>query len=934
LDDLLARTYARRTPFVGRRAELTQIEQCIQQARVGHPSVVLIEGGVGIGKSALVARAVAELDGFTVLHALGAAEESDVPFGIVGQLLAHLPPELVGGLSPIPVDTGGELPSALRVGSSLLRIIGELQSGGPVAVVVDDAHWSDRASVQALAFANRRLYADQVLTLMSIRVGTGATEESEAWRWLSQADPLVRIRLGGLGADDVAELAGHLGVTISRPAANRLCVHTGGHPLYLRTVLAEASPESLPQDAPLPVPDTLAAAIRVQLAGLPDDSTAFLDALAVLDAQTPLAVVTVLAGVSDTANAIAPLFRSRLVHWFLDAPGTPVVIAHPLQRETIYAAIAPGRRRELHGAAATLVGDTAAWRHRVAAADQVDPGLAEQLEAEATQLLEHTNLDRLRAATYLLWAADLSGDRAEMERRLTEAGLLLNWDFHYLRSLAIKERIESCAPSLKRAFYFAQLAVFLGDFARAQELFAEVIAAVAEATDLDALDTQVSGQAALELAGALTWQGEDTAGIVRMSLLARELWRGRAIDVRTTRMAVTGVALGEGPRAALAAIAEWSDLPDNPARVLPRDSHLLVMRGVARLTAGDLALAVQDFEHSLRLSTDSHVPYVDMEAHSYLSMTAYQLGNWDRALLHAEQAHQLCMIDEVRWHAAATSFALAIAAAGTGHHDTAEASAKAARSWVELVGPPQWLFFAATAEASLAQARHDFAGMQAAFEEISEIREMPYPTLFSVMWRPALVEALIGSGALDRAEAELRDFISWAADIAYLRPATAWLTGWFAQAGGDATAARRAYEDGLVLPVRADDPAFYRARLEQGAGRLFVADGDLEAGRRLLASAHRRFSSMGARPFAEHAAAELAAHGLPSPRRPDQPVAQLSDRERQVAQLVGSGLTNAETAHELYLSSKTVEYHLSHVYAKLGVSSRRELRDLVGRSRG
>ena len=651
-----------------------------------------------------------------------------------------------------------------------------------------------------------------------------------------------------------------------------------------------------------------------------------------LDSRAALPLVAELAGVRDAATALEPLLLARLADWFTHEPVTPVAIAHPLQRETIYATIPPTRRRALHRAAARLVDQSASWGHLVAAADRADPDLANRLEAEAAELLNRRSLDRDRAATYLIWAADLSEDRAEMERRLVEAGVLFALDNRYGRAAAIKSRIQECAPSLKRTFFLAQLTMFSGDFGTALNLFAEVMDAATESADPDQLDLQLAGEAALMLAGVFTWQGEDFAAAVGMALRSKELAPHVPANVlAATRTAAYGVALLEGHKAGLEFISKSTDLPADPARVTAEDANLLLIRGAMKLLAGDLRAAQADLNRTLHLSAESPTPQVDMEAHQWLSLTHHVVGTWEQAMLHADLGNRICLLEEVRWYAAFTSWAVAIAAAGTGDEQSATASARATRTWVELIGPAQWMCFAAHADASIAQARGDHAGMLAGVETLLEIGELPYPSSYATIFRPTVIEALLGTGSLDRADDELGRLVGLAKDVAYLRPATAWLSGWLAEARGDNAAARRAYANGIALPAIGEDSAFYRARLEQAFGRLLTAGDDHSSGVQLLRAAQERFTLMGARPYAERAAMDLAEHGVPAPRRLDGPLAALSKREREVARLVGDGMTNAETARELSVSSKTVEYHLAHIYTKLDVASRQELRTLLSR---
>jgi DNA-binding NarL/FixJ family response regulator len=147
-------------------------------------------------------------------------------------------------------------------------------------------------------------------------------------------------------------------------------------------------------------------------------------------------------------------------------------------------------------------------------------------------------------------------------------------------------------------------------------------------------------------------------------------------------------------------------------------------------------------------------------------------------------------------------------------------------------------------------------------------------------------------------------------------------------ARGEQSEARTTYEVALAAPVSADDTPLYRALLAQSYGELLLSGGDRRGGGNALREAYAGFQQLAARPFMDRAAAELAHAGqvLPEPEGMAGPLVGLTGRERELARLVARGVTNEEAAHELFLSVKTVEYHLSHVYTKLGVSGRAELR--------
>ena len=206
-------------------------------ARSGEPRVVLVEGEGGIGKSTLLARFASRLAGATVLRAGGDEAELLLPYGVVGQLVASArgsgggPPGLLAAKLSDGVDP-------LAVGADLVGWLGQFQK--MVLVVIDDLQWADGPSARALLFAVRRLQADRVLVVLSARAGE-LPRLGEGWqRFLAGDHRAGRVRLGGLGPEEVVALGRALGAgELPRRAVSRLLEETGGNSLYCRAVLEE-----------------------------------------------------------------------------------------------------------------------------------------------------------------------------------------------------------------------------------------------------------------------------------------------------------------------------------------------------------------------------------------------------------------------------------------------------------------------------------------------------------------------------------------------------------------------------------------------------------------------------------------------------------------------------------------------------------------------
>ena len=211
--------------FVGRQGELRILKERLAAAEMGHPQIVYLEGEAGAGKSTLLSRFLGSLSKTAVLEVGGDEDETLLSYGVVDQLQP-------GGITDPGTDP-------MAVGARLVDLLDRLQSDSEVVVlVIDDLQWVDRPSSRAVLFALRRLRADKVLTIVSSRVGQLV---DPGWARFLGGDPRVtRVRLGGLSASDLIELASALGMgTLSLRGAVRLAAHTEGNALYCRALLDE-----------------------------------------------------------------------------------------------------------------------------------------------------------------------------------------------------------------------------------------------------------------------------------------------------------------------------------------------------------------------------------------------------------------------------------------------------------------------------------------------------------------------------------------------------------------------------------------------------------------------------------------------------------------------------------------------------------------------
>ena len=307
-------------------------------------------------------------------------------------------------------------------------------------VVVEDLHWADRESRLALLTAAQRLDRDAVVMVVTSRP---EARRDDGWdRFCVDNSRCRRLVLGGLEPEDVAEMGRHAGVSLTRGAAERLHAHTGGHPLYVRTLLREVPPARLlASDGELPVPRSLEATIVARLAELPAESRRLAEALSVIGEPVPLSVAGRVGGVGRPAEALDGLLATGWVTWTPGDPQAPVAFGHPLYRAALYRDLSPARRRSLHAAAAQMLDAGSSLAHRVAAADGVDDSLAAELADRAGR--EERRGARTLAARYLMWASTLGSDRPTAEAHLLDAGRLLIADGQVSRATELRGRLET-----------------------------------------------------------------------------------------------------------------------------------------------------------------------------------------------------------------------------------------------------------------------------------------------------------------------------------------------------------------------------------------------------------------------------------------------------------------------------------------------------------
>jgi len=889
--------------FVGRQRELGILGDRLAAVRAGDPQIVYVEAPAGSGKSTLLSHFLASVSDATILELSADEDEMTLSYGVIDQLQPAL-----------PIDPGAD---PMIVGAQLVDRLDELQHDGrAVVLVIDDLQWTDRPSSRAVLFALRRLRADTVLTVVATRTDTPG---DSGWsRFVAGDSRVTRVRLEGFDLDDLVDLARALELgALTRKGAERLLAHTGGNPLYCRALLEEIGVALLNASGHdgLPAPRDLAAVILTRVAALPPATQSFLAAASVVGQHAPLAVVAAVAGLGDAPQASDDAIAAGLL---VEGPEAELHFAHPLYRAAIYADLRPTNRRRLHGEAATVVEGRARLVHRVAAAHGADEDLADELEMSAS--ISASEGDSSAQAWALEKAASLSAVGQERERRLLDAAVA---HLSTADTDGAARVLASCrVASARRDALTGLLGVFMGSPTTESRLTA------AWTAHDPVTESAIGARAATSLANWMVVGGRPEEGLI---------WADRALGATEPgsplwAMAKTAEAYslahaGRAPEG----LEQLGFLPVTGSEVPLAEIDPLIMRGMVKIYADDLSGAIADLGVAaahLRSGVPSTYPVPGL---SHLSEAHFRRGDWDAAMTYAQLATSVAEdadrpLDLVRAQARSVQVL-----AARGQWSGAEARLTAGRAASARFPSVLAVATCAVAAAGLAVARGDHRGVVTAVESVRATDRLGAggrPGIFN--WRATEVDALTALDRLGEAEAALAEFGAACAvvPLASVRLMLARCEGNLAVATGDLSGAETSFLRGHAIAPGVPMP-FELALLHLDDGRrLRQVDRPVDAIAQ-LERAHRLFSDLGADPYVRRCADELEQLQVSATPASPEVTLGLSRAEMAVARLVATGLTNREVAAELYVSVKTVEYHLRNSFIKLDITSRRQLASLL-----
>jgi DNA-binding CsgD family transcriptional regulator len=904
----------------GRDAERSRIGELLNGARQSRSAVLVITGEPGVGKSALLADARDQASDMRVLSGTGVESEAHLPFAALHQIvrpvldhIENLPkPQAAALRGALGLAAGGS-DDRFLVSLAALSLLADAAESRPLLCLVDDAQWLDDASADALIFVARRLEVEGIVMLFGAR-------EGELRRF--EAPGLIELRLGGLDPAAAAALIDrHAGSALASEIRDRLVVETAGNPLALLELSSALSEAQLSGAeallAPIPVTARVERAFLARVHRLSPATQTLLLVAAADDSGELATVLRAAAQLGAATDALDGAEQSGLAH----VHGTRLELRHPLVRSSVYQAAPLSKRQAAHRALASVLdseleADRRAW-HRAAASVEPDPSVGEELEQAAERARGRSGF----AAASLAFerAASLTADEKDRARRLTAAAENAWLAGRVERTLML---LEAARPLVSEPIQRADIERFLGLIEMTRGVPADACRLLLRsATEVAPIDAERALQL-LNLAGLAAAYAGDKEAAVAIADVARGLSVEESPFLRMLAQLLIGLgAHAQGhfadaaPRLRLALdLAE--ELDDDATSEQPVS---LLFAGRAALYLGDDQAAFRTHQQAAARARASGALSIVTQILPRLATAEVFGGRWPAAAANAREGIQLAR--EIGQHdvVAQQLVVLALIAALRGSEDECRSLAAESR---ELASARGLGIVAEIAQWALALLELGLGQAEEAFRRCREIS-----STMVVFW-----------GALDRIEAAIR--------AGERETACAWLDAFepWAQSSGDP--GKRA----VVLHCRAllshdesEAERLFLAALDAHAeaarpfehGRSQLAYGEFlrRAGRRVQARTHLRaaldrFEGLGATLWAERARAELRASGQTARKRDPSTQDELTAHELQIARFVAEGLTNREVAARLFLSPRTIDFHLRNVYRKLGISSRTALASL------
>jgi DNA-binding CsgD family transcriptional regulator len=901
----------------GRRRECDLLDRLVNTVRGGESRVLVVRGEPGVGKTALLDYLVEHASGCRVARVAGVQSEMELAFAGLHQLCAPM----LGRLQRLPAPQRAELrtafglgpgssPDRFLVGLATLSLLADVAEEDPLVCLVDDAQWLDHASAQVLGFVARRLVAESVGLVFAARVpGDELAGLPElVVEGLQEADARTLLE---------AVLTGPLDARVF----DRLVAEAGGNPLALLELPRGLTPAELAGGFALPDAMPLSGRIeesfRRRLDALPADTRVLVLVAAADPVGDPVLVWRAAGRLGIRAEAATPAAEAGLLEF-----GARVRFRHPLVRSAAYRSASLEERQEVHGALAQATGpavnpDRRAW-HRAQAAPGPDEDVAAELERSASQAQARGGL--AAAAAFLERAAILTPEPARRAQRLLAAARAKRATGALDAALELLVAIEAGPHDALRTAEAEHLRGLIAFVQRRASDGAQLL--LSAARRLEPLDVALSRETYLDALGTAIWAGDldSPGGLLAAAEAARFAPPGpeppRPVDVLLDALALR-LTEGYAPAAPLLTRALELGLTLDVANdEVDRWRWLASGRGSAIV-----ALELWDAESAHAMAAVQAQFARDTGAPVYLQFALNSLATTH--LLAGELTTAARLIEEDRLIAEVTGnppvgYAAMALAAWQGQEAPASELIEATSRAATARGLGRMVNFAAYASSVLYNGlgRHDLA-RDAAWQAF--VRD-------ELGYGPLVVAELAEAAARTGDEALVRTALDWLSERTRVTPSE-WALGIEARVLAllsDGDAAEHRYRESIAhlrrTPVRVE---LARAHLLYGEW-LRRERRRLDA-REQLHRAHDLLATMGIGAFAERARRELEATGKTARKRTIETRGELTAQEAVIARLARDGLSNPEIGSRLFISARTVQYHLHKIFAKLAIGSRGQL---------
>jgi DNA-binding CsgD family transcriptional regulator len=894
----------------GRDSECQALDRLVANVRAGQSRVLVVRGEAGVGKTALLEYLLERASGCRIARAAGVDSERELTFAGLHQLCApfldrleRLPGPQREALGTAFGQRGGDAPDRFLVGLAVLSLLAEAARVRPLVCVVDDAQWLDRASAQALAFVAHHLVTGPVAVVIAVRQPGGEQELAG----------LAELAVRGLADADAQTLLDSAVIgPLDERVRDQIAAETRGNPRALLEIARELTPADMaggfgwPHAAALP--RRTGESFLRRLPSLPPATRLLLLVAAAEPVRDQVLVWRAAGQLGITAEAGAPAAAAGLIE-----PGGQIRFRHPLARSAVYQAASAQERQCVHRALAEVTDpgvdpDRRAW-HRAHAASGPDEEVAAELERSVERAQARGGL--AAAAAFRELAAGLTPEPARRAERALAA--------------AQAKQQSGGLDAARRLLGMAQAGPLdeLGR-ARAERLGAQLTSGAGRGHDAPLLLLKAASRLeslAPELARE-TYRDAFCAALTSGRLTTRGAMREIAQAVCAAPSAGAPDPLLDG-LAVLATRGYAAGAPMlNRALTALRDQEIPAGEGFRRLPlACRMSRAVWDDQSWSVLST--RLIGLARQAGALAVLPAALLSAMVVQLLEGQLATAAATAEEATAVAAATGnpvgpYGPLLLAAWRGRE--AETSRLIATT-TEMVarGEGPWLTAAAWATAVLNNGLGRYDEALAAAEHDSEhLHELGLAT-----WSMAeLVEAAARTGRPERAAAAMARLAETTSAAG-----TNWALGIEARSRALLTHGELAeplYREAITRLGRT------RIRVELARAHLLYGEWLRRRNRRVdareqLRCAHNMLTEMGVEGFAERARRELLATGETVRKRTAETASELTAQEAHVARLAVEGHTNPEIGTQLFISGRTVEWHLRKVFTKLGISSRKQL---------